>query len=87
MLSDKIMALPKTTVRYRLYRMRNNKPIDDKINNEIIKYFESQPGFTGWNNFAITWDVDTNKPFKVIQRKYSEAEEWNAIVRQRTPDL
>ena len=80
---QKIKDMPRTDIRYRLYRLRNNKEVDP--NDGIREYYEAQPGFSGWNKFAIDWDIgqDENR-FKIKRRLLSELEEWEAVVRQHT---
>lgn len=80
---QKIKDMPRSDIRYRLYRIRNDKEVDP--NDGIRDYYEAQPGFTGWNDFAIRWDIGNGDDrFKIKRRLLSELEEWEAVVRQHT---
>lgn len=46
------------------------------------EYIEELPGFGGWKNFAVTWDIEGSNPFKVYQRDFSVWEEWDAVMRR-----
>ena len=82
---SKIKDMPRSDIRYRMYTLRNGKQFD--LTQEIKEYYEAQPGFTKWSDFAIKWDIPkTEGPekFKIVKRLLSENEEWDAIVRQHS---
>ena len=78
---QKIKDMPRSDIRYRLYRLRNENQLDPK--DGISDYYKEQPGFRGFKLFAIEWDIgkDDNK-FKIKRRLLTELEEWEAVVRQ-----
>lgn len=80
---SKIKDMPRSDIRYRLYALRTGKEFDRT--NEIKTYYEAQPGFTSWSDFAMKWDIGKSEgpeKFKIVKRLLSETEEWDAIVRQ-----
>ena len=82
---SKIKDMPRSKIRYRLYCLRDN--IDTELNDGIREYYEAQPGFMGWPQFANKWDVGKGEgpeKFKIIRKLLTELEEWEAIVRQHT---
>ena len=54
---------------------------------KLVRYFEAQEGFTGWENFACNWDVEKDNPLKVYYRMFTIHEEWEATLRRVVPDL
>jgi hypothetical protein len=54
---------------------------------KLVRYFESQKGFTGWDNFAKNWDVRKENPLEVYYRMFTIHEEWEAELRRVVPDL
>jgi hypothetical protein len=54
---------------------------------KLIRHFEKQPDFTGWDRFAVDWDVVKASPYKARWRKFSIHEEWEAELRRVVPDL
>ena len=82
---SKIKDMPRSKIRYRLYCLRDN--IDTELNDGIKEYYGAQPGFSGWQDFAMKWDVGKGEgpeKFKIIRKLLTELEEWEAIVRQHT---
>ena len=82
---SKIKDMPRSKIRYRLYSLRGG--IDTELNDGIKEYYEAQPGFTSWTDFAIKWDIGKEEgpgKFKIVKRLLSEYEEWDAIVRQHS---
>jgi len=78
---QKIKDMPRSDIRYRLYRLRVNKEVD--ANDGIREYYEAQPGFRGFDRFAVEWDIGIDEErFTIKRRLLSELEEWEAIVRQ-----
>ncbi len=53
----------------------------------LVRHFEAQKEFTGWENFAVNWDVVKSNPTKARWRKFSIHEEWEAELRRVVPDL
>ena len=67
-------------VRYACFRMQTycaggNKP--EKNHLTLAKKIEKLNGFEGWGKFALTWDVSTASPIKLVKRKWSIYQEWN----------
>lgn len=56
MISKEIRSLSSKALRYRLYRIMNNVPLDPF--DGVQEFFEKEENFGGWENFAITWDVE-----------------------------
>jgi len=82
---QKIKDMPRSDIRYRLYRLRENIELDP--NDGIREYYEAQPGFMGWQQFANKWDIGKGEgpeKFKIVRKLLTELEEWEAIVRQHT---
>ena len=82
---QKIKDMPRSDIRYRLYRLRENIELDP--NDGIREYYEAQPGFMGWTQFANKWDIGKGEgpeKFKIVRKLLTELEEWEAIVRQHT---
>ena len=82
---QKIKDMPRSKIRYRLYRLRGEKEVDP--NDGIREYYEAQRGFLGWGNFANKWDIGKGEgpeKFKIVRKLLTELEEWEAIVRQHT---
>lgn len=50
-----VRELDRRKVRYRLYRIQSNKPLDAE--DGLKSHFESQDEFDGWHNFGVTWDT------------------------------
>jgi len=76
-------------IRYKLYRVRTEvlgKGASGQ-KNAFRKKFEEQPFFGGWRNFAITWDVAFDDPFRIVHKEHSELEEWEEIVRAKFPTI
>lgn len=74
-------------VRYRLYRLRTEKEglAASGQEDDFRERFESQPGFDGWLNFAMTWDVAFDDPYRIVSRRHSEVEEWEEVLRAKIP--
>ena len=80
---QKIKDMPRSDIRYKLYRLRNGNEVDP--NDGIRVYYESLPNFGGFEKFAIRWDIGSGENrFKIKRRLLSELEEWEAVVRQHT---
>ena len=52
----------------------------------LKEHFQNLPGFTNWREFAVRWDVPPGDPrqpvpLKIVQRKFSVWEEWQATMR------
>ena len=54
---------------------------------KLVRHFEKEELFTGWDKFAVDWDVVKNNPTKARWRKFSIHEEWEAELRRVVPDL
>ena len=54
---------------------------------KLVRHMESQEEFTGWDRFAVDWDVVKSNPLKARWRKFSIHEEWEAELRRVVPDL
>ena len=80
---SKIKNMPRSDIRYRLYILRNGKECEGT--DEIKEYYSAQSGFTGWEDFAMKWDIGKGEgegKFKIVRKLLTEFEEWDAIVRQ-----
>jgi hypothetical protein len=77
-------------VRYLCFRIQTEAlggaPAAD-IPEGFKEHYEMQNRFTGWKNFACNWDIDTENPKKVVYRKFTIYEEWNAVLRSVVPEL
>lgn len=76
-------------VRYQLYRLKAESfgstfNVSEK---EFIERFENDPAFEGWKKFAETWDVSLDDPYRIVSRKISQADEWDALVRAKFPQV
>ena len=82
--------LTRKRVRYFCFRIQNEveggAPAPE-IPEGFKEYFEEQELFTGWENFAATWDVTKDDPFKLYKRRFTIHEEWNATLRAVVPEL
>ena len=81
----KYKELPRRKIRYWLYRFRTEATGGAKATNAprgMKVHFESKPYFDGWDGFANTWDVDNEDPFKIVSRRFTELEEWEATLRK-----
>lgn len=76
-------------IRYQLYRLKSESLGKARnVSEEGFKEkFESQPGFDGWKNFAMTWDVKLDDPETIIVRTMSETEAWNNILKAKFPTI
>ncbi|RLC37028.1 hypothetical protein DRH27_04325 [Candidatus Falkowbacteria bacterium] len=77
------------TVRYQLYRLRTDaegKGAHESTKAFIAK-FEDQETFDGWGNFATTWDVAFNDPYRIVHKTKSEQDEWDEVVRAKFPQI
>jgi len=73
-------------IRYYCYKKRNNtEGVEVPIG--LVKHFESQDNFEGWEGFANTWDVSKDNPTKIYFRDFSVEEEWEATIRRVVPEL
>ncbi|MFQ6062620.1 MAG: hypothetical protein ACE5J9_05535 [Methanosarcinales archaeon] len=79
-----ILKMPRSQVRYLLYRIRTEIEGGCKAPKEarkIKKFYENQEGFTNWIGFARRWDIDIEgKHDKIIKRRLSEEEDWRLQV-------
>lgn len=48
-----------------------------KLPRGFKKSFEEQSDFRGWINYHVTWDVDKNDVWKVVNRYMSLVAEWH----------
>lgn len=97
--------LPRRKIRYWLYKFKREAQkgsmnVGDKVPPEGLKeHFEAEEMFTGWENFAVTWDLPhVNNgcnflnckcrsqvvPLKAVRIYKSVREEWEDIVRAET---
>jgi hypothetical protein len=86
----KYLELPGRQVRYWLYRFRTEANGGAKSNGAprgLKQYFEKQPGFRGWKEFANTWDIDKDDPLKIYSRRFTELQEWEATLDRVIRDL
>ena len=77
-------------IRYQLYCLRSQtegKPLPENLDKTLVGHFMLQPGFDGFKNFAVTWDVALHDPMKVVSRNYSETEEWDRVVQAKFPQI
>lgn len=74
-------------VRYRLYRLRTEKAgkCSSGEKKEFREKFEKQPFFDGWQNFAVSWDVAFDDPYRIVHRQLSEQEEWDEVMKAKYP--
>lgn len=91
MTRKEIRAMPRSQVRYHLYRARTEEDGGcecEEATEEIKNFYEKQKGFGGWNGFARTWDVGKEGDHHVIiERKETEEQEWNAVLMGLVKDL
>jgi len=82
-----IKKIPRSQVRYHLYRIRTWVEGGPYHEAEIFKeFYEKQKGFTKWEDFARIWDIDEEgKHYRIIRRSVTEEEEWRAIL-ERTAE-
>ncbi len=90
-LSEEGMLLRRTRrdVRYQLYRLRTDAEgkCATESTKEFAETFEKQDFFDGWRNFATTWDVAYDDPYRIVHRMHSEQEEWDELVRAKFPNI
>ena len=71
--------------RYACFRMQTHCAGGNKAEKShiaITKKIEKLNGFEGWRKFALTWDVSTVSPIKLVKRKWSIYEEWNQTIKR-----
>lgn len=76
-------------LRYHLYRLRTEAlggPAS-AAPTELKKKYEETEGFGEWKNFAETWDVAFEDPYRVVHRDTSEQEEWKALMLAKFPQI
>lgn len=83
------MRRARKTVRYQLYRLRSESLGKcASVSEEGFKEkFEVQEAFTAWRDFANSWDVSFDDPYRVISRRTAEADEWDAVVASKFPQI
>lgn len=86
----KIKTMNRSTLRYRLYRIKNKNEVDEK--DGIRDFFESQDCFDGWHNFSKTWDVGEEGQWPhghwlAVWREKSMEQEWNEILARVVQDF
>lgn len=70
-------------MRYWCFKIRHAIVEDKKMPETPVglkSYVEKLPGFAGWENFAVTWDIGGENPFYVVLRLQSVWEEWEAVM-------
>lgn len=68
------------SARYWMYRIRKEILEKSPLAGEPEGFraeWETKEGFTGWKDFACTWDLSEDEPLRIVRRKYSEEELWN----------
>jgi len=84
-----ILKMPRSTVRYFLYRIRTwaeGGPYHDA--EEIKEYYEKQKGFTCWEEFARIWDIDEEgKHNRIVRRSETEEEAWTDVLKRYMKEL
>lgn len=67
-----------------------NRQLDFEVPEGFKESFETQIFFRGWINYHVTWDVDKEDVWTVINRKTSLEAEWHRelikVVPVITPD-
>ncbi len=80
----------KRRTRYYCFSMKT-KVIDVsnsiRVPKKLINFFESHPGFEGWQNFGVTWDIKKQDPLDIFYRNFSVNQEWDATIRRVVPEL
>jgi len=76
-------------IRYQLYRLKGEAEgrcvnVSEEGFKEI---FETQPFFTGWRNFSISWDVAMDEPLRIVSRQHSVQDEWDEVVKSKFPSI
>lgn len=87
---DRALSKPSNSLNYIKRRIRYfcfEKQRGNWAPPEMISIMESQREFTGWDRFAVDWDVVKSNPLTVRWRKFSIHEEWEAELRRVVPDL
>jgi len=81
---EDILKIPRSRVRYKLYRIRTYEEGGMFHNaNDIKEFYENQEGFTTWIEFARTWDIDKEgQHHRIIKRLMTEEEEWIAQLQE-----
>jgi hypothetical protein len=85
-----VVALRKQ-VRYWLFRLKTEADGGPKavgVPRGLRAYFKKAEWFDGWENFGVTWDVESDDPTTTRPRYESIHEEWDhkidGIVREQT---
>ncbi|GAH00147.1 unnamed protein product [marine sediment metagenome] len=74
-----VLSLSRREVRYHLYRIRTYEEGGSSHKaNALKEYYERQKGFTNWSGFARTWDVGDEGHHKIVEREFTEEQEWNS---------
>lgn len=86
----KIPRRGQNSIRYHLYRIRSHygEGVDLKAGNpdydltmQLKEYYQDQPGFNGWQNFAMNWDVGS---FNVPANEKDRADEPRSMIVPRS---
>ncbi len=87
-----IDTIQRSELRYLIKRKKNGNPVPGSA--KILNKIKALEGFEGWSNFAKTWDLALDRvtrdliyPVRIVKRRFSEQEEWDALLRQRASDL
>lgn len=82
---EEFYTLPRRKIRYWLFRFRNEKLEGVSSNGApsgLKAHFEGQGLFTGWENFAVNWDIPDGEPADfvpliAVRRYVSVWDEWD----------
>ena len=72
-------------IRYWCFRLRSEEEGISKSKGKpagLKPFYEKQEWFDGWENFAATWDLDDEDPFKTVPRWESVHEEWDRTLEE-----
>lgn len=75
----------KRKIRYWCYRLQAEATGGNSSKGKpagLKPYYEKQKWFDGWENFAITWDVEADDPFTTKPRWESVHEEWERTLEE-----
>jgi len=71
-------------IRYWFFRFRTELEPDgasaEGAPEGLKEKYESHPYFGGWDNFGVTWDLDTDDTERIVPLRFSLEQQWNTEI-------